>query len=224
MSETPIKLAQKMTQIMKKVKSVSKGETVNITATRSYTAVGHDDVAALLHGPLAEAGIWVKVDVVKCDVSATEKTYKNGDKGYEYRSDVWVEVTFINADDPSDRESVKSFAYAFDSGDKATGKAESMAVKYAFLKNFTLESVDEEESREHEKKYQAPQRQESSQPIGTEFPPTEKQKDFIKDLCRQVGKDYVEPKTFKMAQDYINRLKELQGEKPKTAGSNTFKV
>lgn len=223
MSETPMNLAQKMTQIMKKIKSVTKGETVNITQSRSYTAVGHDDVAALLHGPLAEIGIWVKVDVIKCDVSSIEKTFSNGNKGYEYRSDVWVEVTFINAHDPKDRESVKSFAYAFDSGDKATGKAESMAVKYAFLKNFTLESVDEEESREHEKKYQAPQRQETSQPIGTELPPTEKQKDFIKDLCRQAGKDYVEPKTFKMAQDYINRLKELQGA-PKSAGENKFKI
>jgi hypothetical protein len=222
MSETPMNLARKMTQIMKKVKSVTKGETVNITQSRSYTAVGHDDVAALLHGPLAEIGIWVKVDVIKCDVSSTEKTFSNGNKGYEYRSDVWVEVTFINADNPVDRESVKSFAYAFDSGDKATGKAESMAVKYAFLKNFTLESVDEEESREHEQRFQPSKPQDNKLPNG-DFPATEKQKDLIKFLSEKLNKPYVDAKNFKHASDLITRLKEIEGA-PKSAGENKFKI
>jgi hypothetical protein len=60
---------------------------------------------------------------------------------------------------------------------------------------------------------------------GTEFPPTEKQKEFIKDLCSQTGKPYVEPKTFKHATDLINRLKEIQVEdKKKGAKDNTFKI
>ena len=217
-------LYQKMTDIMKTVKSVTKGETVNITQSRSYTAVGHDDVAALLHTPLAEAGIWVKVSVTDCQVSSIEKVFSNGNKGYEYRSDVWVEVVFINADKPEERESVKAFAYAFDSGDKATGKAQSMAVKYAFLKNFTLESVDEEESREHEQKsayVSKPQYPSQSR----EVPPTEKQKDFIKSLCSQTNNPYVEPKTFDHAQKLIERLKEIQEEtKKKSVKDNTFKV
>jgi hypothetical protein len=58
---------------------------------------------------------------------------------------------------------------------------------------------------------------------GSEFPPTEKQKEFIRDLCAQTGKPYVEPKTFRHATDLINRLKEIQGA-PKTAGQNKFKV
>ena len=57
---------------------------------------------------------------------------------------------------PEEREVCKSFAYAFDSGDKAVGKAESMAVKYVFLKNFVLESTDNEESRDHENNFKAP--------------------------------------------------------------------
>jgi uncharacterized lipoprotein YddW (UPF0748 family) len=221
-------LYQKMTDIMKTIKSVKKGETISM-GRGSYSAVGHDDVAALLHGPLAEAGIWVRVSVIDCHISSTEKVFSNGNKGYEYRSDVWVEVTFINADAPEERESVKSFAYAFDSSDKATGKAESMAVKYAFLKNFTLESVDEEESREHEQKSaytnkpsyqeQKPQFPQKSDDI----PPTEKQKEFIRSLCEQTGKPFVEPKNFKHAQDLINRLKEIQEENKKPA-KPTFKI
>ena len=215
-------LAQKMTEIMKTVKTVAKGETVSLGGSRSYTAVGHDDVAALLHGPLAEAGVWVKVSVSDCRVEAIEKLYKDGGKGVEYRADVWVEVTFINAEKPDDREMVKSFAYAFDSSDKATGKAESMAVKYAFLKNFTLESVDEEESREHEKRY-APQARQEPRPAGNEFPASEKQVKMIQDLCTKLGKEVPVINHGKHASDIIARLMQLEQEAKKPA-KPTFKI
>jgi hypothetical protein len=143
-------LYQKMSDIMKDVETVFKGANISMGNGRSYSAVNHDDVARLLHKPLADAGIITKVSVERVDISSREKTNKYGDTAPEYRADVWVEVTFINADKPEEREVCKSFAYAFDSGDKAVGKAESMAVKYVFLKNFVLESTDNEESREHE--------------------------------------------------------------------------
>jgi hypothetical protein len=139
-----------MADIMKEVQSVFKGATIQMGGNRSYSAVNHDDVARLLHKPLADAGIVTKVSVEKVEITSGTKTNKYGDQSAEYRADVWVEVTFINADNPEEREVCKSFAYAFDSGDKAVGKAESMAVKYVYLKNFVLESTDNEESRDHE--------------------------------------------------------------------------
>jgi len=148
-------LYQRMSAVMMEVESVFKGANVNMGNGRSYSAVNHDDVAALLHRPLAQNGIITKVSVEKVDISTREKTNKFGDVSLEYRADVWVEVTFINADNPEERELCKSFAYAFDSGDKAVGKAESMAVKYVFLKNFVLESTDNEESRDHEINHKA---------------------------------------------------------------------
>jgi hypothetical protein len=149
-------LYQKMSEIMKEVETVFKGANISMGNGRSYSAVNHDDVARLLHKPLAEHGIITKVSVEKVDLSSRDKTNKYGDTALEYRADVWVEVTFINADDPTEREVCRSFAYAFDSGDKAVGKAESMAVKYVFLKNFVLESTDNEESRDHENSFKAP--------------------------------------------------------------------
>ena len=149
-------LYQKMADIMKEVETVFKGASISMGNGRSYSAVNHDDVARLLHKPLADQGIITKVSVEKVEVSSREKTNKYGDVALEYRADVWVEVTFINADKPEEREVCKSFAYAFDSGDKAVGKAESMAVKYVFLKNFVLESTDNEESRDHEDSFKAP--------------------------------------------------------------------
>jgi hypothetical protein len=143
-------LYQKMASIMKEVETVFKGANISMGNGRSYSAVNHDDVARLLHKPLADHGIVTKVSVEKVEISSRDKTNKYGDISLEYRADVWVEVTFINADNPAEREVCRSFAYAFDSGDKAVGKAESMAVKYVFLKNFVLESTDNEESRDHE--------------------------------------------------------------------------
>ena len=139
-----------MASIMKEVETVFKGANISMGNGRSYSAVNHDDVARLLHKPLADHGIVTKVSVEKVEISSRDKTNKYGDISLEYRADVWVEVTFINADNPAEREVCRSFAYAFDSGDKAVGKAESMAVKYVFLKNFVLESTDNEESRDHE--------------------------------------------------------------------------
>lgn len=138
---------------MKDVETVFKGANISMGNGRSYSAVNHDDVARLLHKPLADEGIITKVSVENVEISSREKTNKYGDVSLEYRADVWVEVTFINADNPAEREVCKSFAYAFDSGDKAVGKAESMAVKYVFLKNFVLESTDNEESRDHENSF-----------------------------------------------------------------------
>jgi hypothetical protein len=149
-------LYQKMASIMKEVDTVFKGANISMGNGRSYSAVNHDDVARLLHKPLAVEGIITKVSVEKVEISSREKVNKYGDASLEYRADVWVEVTFINADNPEEREVCKSFAYAFDSGDKAVGKAESMAVKYVFLKNFVLESTDNEESRDHENSFKAP--------------------------------------------------------------------
>lgn len=146
-------LYQKMASIMREVDTVFKGANISMGNGRSYSAVNHDDVARLLHQPLAAEGIITKVSVEKAEISSREKTNKYGDTTLEYRADVWVEVTFINADNPEEREVCRSFAYAFDSGDKAVGKAESMAVKYVFLKNFVLESTDNEESRDHENSF-----------------------------------------------------------------------
>jgi hypothetical protein len=145
-----------MVSVMREVDSVFKGANISMGNGRSYSAVNHDDVARLLHKPLATEGIITKVSVEKVDISSRDKTNKYGDVSLEYRADVWVEVTFINADNPEEREVCKSFAYAFDSGDKAVGKAESMAVKYVFLKNFVLESTDNEESRDHENSFKVP--------------------------------------------------------------------
>jgi len=146
-------LYQKINDIQKTVKSVHKGGTVKINERASYSAVLHDDVTALLHDPIANAGIVAmpRMEICELEIIRTSKTY-NGQvtESNSYMVKIWASVTFINSENPSEQYQTQCFAYAIDSGDKATGKAYSMAIKYCYLKTFMLESCDDEESRDWE--------------------------------------------------------------------------
>lgn len=153
-NSTPLNIYQKIIKVMNQVDYVVKGSTVSTgVGSAGYKAVSHDDVTGLLHKPCVEFGIVIVPSIVDSKVSEIikEVIYNNKtEKKISYRADVWVDVTFINADNPDERIISKSFAYAMDSSDKATGKAYSMAVKYAYLKTFMLESGDNEETRDFE--------------------------------------------------------------------------
>jgi hypothetical protein len=147
-------LFQKINDIQKLVKSVHKGTTVKITERSSYTAVSHDDVTALLHDPIANAGIVAMPRMESCELETFEqsKTYQGQVQvTRNYLVKVWASVTFFNSDNMLEQFQTQCFAYAIDSGDKATGKAYSMAIKYCYLKTFMLESLDDEESRDFER-------------------------------------------------------------------------
>jgi hypothetical protein len=150
---TKLNLYQKINAIQKKVTTVFKGASVSVGGGRSYNAVSHDDVAALLHIPMAMVGVFTEVDITKAEIEqiSTESTY-NGktEKKFSYMAKIWVSVTFVNSDTPTERFVSNGFAYSFDNSDKATGKALSYAVKNVYLKNFNLESTDNEESRDFE--------------------------------------------------------------------------
>lgn len=144
---------QKINNINKVITTVLKDSEVSMGGNRSYAAVSHDAVTNLLHLPLAKEGIVVIPSITNTVVSSTEHKEQTqyGEKiRTTYRADVSVSITFVNCDDPSDSFACSAFAYALDTGDKAVGKAYSMAVKNAYLKVFMLESVDEEEARHTE--------------------------------------------------------------------------
>jgi hypothetical protein len=203
-------LYQKINQIQKQITSIQKNARVEVTRDRFYTAVEHDDVSELFHTPLAEIGIFCKVDVISSSVTEIIKeTEYNGKKElkYSYRADITVEVTFINADDPNEFFSVKSFAYAFDSGDKAAGKAESMAVKYVYLKNFNLPSFDQEEQRDYERQYhqQTTPKQQQNQPPQGQVPASDAQKGAMRKLGIQFNDNVTKQQATKLIQDFNNK-------------------
>lgn len=136
-------------------------------------AVSHDDVTALLHDPIAEAGIVAFPNMESAELELFEviKDYQgNKTVSTQYRVKVWVSVTFYDSDKPEISITTKCFSYAIDSGDKATGKAYSMAIKYCYLKTFMLESSDDEESRDNEKHYNQPKENAYQPKVSTNQP------------------------------------------------------
>jgi hypothetical protein len=149
-----LNLAQRIHKVYKQVKTVVKDTEVAMGGGRSYDGVSHDSVTSLLHGPIAEAGIIILPTMESCQVFEFEvKKEYNGKESTSknYRVEVKVTAKFINIDDPKDMIELSNYGYALDSGDKAVGKAYSMALKYIYLKAFMLESMDEEELRAEER-------------------------------------------------------------------------
>lgn len=145
---------QRLNAIRRVVKTVDKNSTVSTGQnSRSYQAVSHDDVASLLHDPMVDNGVSLEVSIISSELEAikTQKTF-NGqiDEKISYLVKLWVEIAFVNEDNNQDKSTSKTFAYALDASDKATGKALSLAVKNIYLKVFNLESRDNEESRDYE--------------------------------------------------------------------------
>lgn len=151
MTDSPNKnIFQRMVEVQKKVRTVIKAEKVQVSGERSYKAVSHDDVAALLHLPLAEAGIVLLPDVVEFTNSDFEVKKKNNYGEYVqrwYRTDLKIKVKWINADKPEDFIESTGASFALDTSDKSFSKAYSLALKIVLLKVHLLESRDGEEER-----------------------------------------------------------------------------
>ena len=142
--ESKKNLYQRINAIMKEVSYIKKGARVGY-GNNSYSAVTHDDVTALLHSVFVDHGVMV----IPSMESHEQEMGKTAKGGLIYISNAWVSVEFVNIDDATERFTSKAFAIGFDSQDKGPGKAYSMAVKYAYLKTFMIESGDKEEDRKY---------------------------------------------------------------------------
>ena len=137
---------QRVNEVMKEVAYVQKDASVS-TGKGSYRAVTHDMVLAVLRKSMVEHGIVTRTELVKGKIVQLKdfsKDIKQNFYAARYR------VDFVNIDDPQDFMSCVFDAHANDSGDKAPGKTASMAIKYAMLKTFGLETGENEESRTHQ--------------------------------------------------------------------------
>lgn len=133
---------QRMNQVRREVDYVKKEKEVK---GQGYKAVTHDEVTARVRQSLIEHGVMILPDLLISTDELTGAATKTGAKFHRYKG--LFEVSFVNADDPQDRVSIKVEAHADDHGDKAPGKALSYATKYAILKMFNIETGEDDESR-----------------------------------------------------------------------------
>lgn len=140
---------QRVNAVMKVVEYVQKDATVETGGGRTYRAVSHDMVLAVLRKAMVECGIVTAVEQLRSEFVQQRGPDPRADKTqftqHLYSAD--YAVHFVNMDKPEDRITITINAHAQDSGDKAPGKAASYAVKYAMLKTFGLETGENDEGR-----------------------------------------------------------------------------
>ena len=134
-------LLNKLNEVRRRVKYIQKDKEVK-AGTRSYRAVTHDKVTAMVREHLTELGILLIPSVI--DRKVTTVTSKTGSAVVMYEGTIMVRFVDV---DSGQSESMVLDAHAWDTGDKAPGKALSYAVKYAMLKMFSIETGENDEER-----------------------------------------------------------------------------
>jgi hypothetical protein len=145
-----LNLYKKINLIMSELSYLTKTSTIEAGKGRTYTAIQHDYVAEKTQPLLIKYGVVAvprlisdefKIFEVRSEYNGKEQIKNN------FLHKVIIDVDFINSDNPAEKISVSSFAYGIDPMDKASGKALSMAVKYAYLKLLNIPTGDKEEER-----------------------------------------------------------------------------
>jgi len=141
---------QRINKVMQEVQYVQKDKAVSGGGV-NYKAVTHDQVVSVIRKSMVNNGIVISVEqiegefITKRDMNATPQPVKMG----LYRG--FYKVNFVNMDKPDDQSCISVEAHAQDNGDKAPGKCMTYAVKTAVLKQFFLETGENDESREEER-------------------------------------------------------------------------
>jgi len=137
---------QRINAVRKAIGYVQKDKAVS-TGGGSYKAVTHDTVTGMVRAALIEHGIVIVPSVLNAVFHQKEPEAKQ--RLYE----ATYQIDFVNMDDPADRITTQQNAHALDNGDKAPGKAQSYATKYAILKLFSIETGEDEESRYQQEEF-----------------------------------------------------------------------
>lgn len=137
---------QRLNEVRKAVSYARKDKMVQGSG---YMAITHDAVTALVREHFVEHGIVVTVSLEKS--SMVDTTTKTGKGIPIMRYEGTYAVSFVNADEPSDKVVMCLESHALDQGDKAPGKAISYAVKYAMLKLLSIETGEDDEGRVEQK-------------------------------------------------------------------------
>lgn len=153
---------------------------------QGYKFRGIDDVYNSLARPMVNAGLIVLPRVLSREI--TEKQTKSG--GTLFYVVVDCEFDFIAVADGS-KHTVKTYGEAMDSADKATNKAMSAAMKYAYMQAFCIPTEGDNDADAH-----------TPQPLPKQAPPQRLSNDVreagVKDMkaapdegaLRQVWADY----------------------------------
>lgn len=146
---TELNLFQRINEVRKSIDYIQKDKSVS-TGGGSYKAVTHDQVTAMVRDHMVKHGIVCFPGLVESLMNPKEVN-ANMETAKQARYEATYDFTFVNADHPEDRLTIRIQAHAMDNADKAPGKALSYAKKYAILKLFEIETGEDDESRAPER-------------------------------------------------------------------------
>lgn len=129
---------KKMSDVMKDVKGVEKSQT---NSAQGFKFRGIDQFVNALYPALTKHGVFMTPRVTQYTQDLREVTRSNGKAGIDKHVTLLVEYDFY-AEDGSKVTVGPIAAEGLDSGDKATNKALSAALKYALIQTFSVPTQD----------------------------------------------------------------------------------
>lgn len=132
---------KKMSDVMRDVGSVGKDST---NSSQGYKFRGIDALLNAVHPALVKHGVIIVPSVIDSKVEMREVTRSNGKTGLDKHVQLRVLFSFF-AEDGSNITACTE-GEGLDSGDKATNKAMSGALKYALIQTLSIPTEDMEDS------------------------------------------------------------------------------
>lgn len=129
---------KKMSEVMKDIGAVSKDQKNSV---QNYKFRGVDQFINALYPALVKHGVFMTPRVTSLTQEIKEVERSSGKKGIDKHVQLLVEYDFY-ADDGSKVTVGPVAGEGLDSGDKATNKALSAALKYALIQTFSIPTED----------------------------------------------------------------------------------
>jgi len=127
----PRTLYQKLLGVQKAVQYFQKA---NKNQQQGFHYVSSSQVCADIRAAMDEEGLLLKSEIISSEARLNAISTKSG--GAMHWTGLVMRFTWINADDPAEREECMWWAEGLDNSEKATGKAATYAEKYFLLKFF----------------------------------------------------------------------------------------
>lgn len=99
-----------------------------------YQYTGSSQVLAAVRQKLDDLGLYLTVDVIGHNLIDS----KNAKGGREVTTELDLEFTWINAENPEEKIKIKWYGQGVDNAEKGVGKALTYAEKYFMLKQFNI--------------------------------------------------------------------------------------
>lgn len=129
---------RKMSDVMREIGAVTKDQK---NQAQNFKFRGIDQFVNALYPALTRNGVFMAPRALKHDQEIKEVVRSNGKTGVDKHVSIMMEYTFY-AEDGSSVTVGPIPAEGLDSGDKATNKALSAALKYALIQTFSIPTED----------------------------------------------------------------------------------